>query len=114
MQVLTEPGGFPVWTAPVEPGSTHDIAAARAHVLPALHPAAAAGLPTLTDKGYTGAGIGIQVPVKGRNLATDTATRNQLINALRGGEVGAGPAPGSGTSRPPRPLPRRVGDPDTA
>jgi DDE superfamily endonuclease len=83
VQVLTEPGGFPVWTSPVEPGSTHDITAARAHVLPALYPAAAAGLPTLTDKGYTGAGIGIQVPVKGRHLAPDTATRNQLINALR-------------------------------
>jgi hypothetical protein len=73
------PAGFPVWTSPVEPGSTHDITAA----LPALYPAAAAGLPILTDKGYTGAGIGIQVPVKGRNLAPDTATRNQLINALR-------------------------------
>jgi hypothetical protein len=72
IQVLTEPGGFPVWTSPVEPGNTHDITAARAHVLPALYPAAAAGLPTLTDKGYTGAGIGIQVPVKGRNLAPDT------------------------------------------
>lgn len=83
VQVLTEPGGFPVWTSPVEPGSTHDVTAARAHVLPALYPAAVAGLPTLTDKGYTGAGIGIQVPVKGRHLAPDTATRNQLINALR-------------------------------
>ena len=40
-------------------------------------------MPTLTDKGYTGAGIGIQVPVKGRHLAPDTAIRNQLINALR-------------------------------
>ena len=86
VQVLTEPGGFPVWTSPVEPGSTHDITAARAHVLAALYPAAAAGLAVLTDKGYTGAGIGIQVPVKGRHLAPDTATRNQLINAL--------PAPG--------------------
>jgi hypothetical protein len=83
VQVLTEPGGFPVWNSQVEPGSTHDITAARAHVLPALYPAAAAGLPTLTDKGYTGAGIGIKVPVKGRHLAPDTATRNQLINALR-------------------------------
>lgn len=62
IQVLTDPTGFPVWTSPVEPGSTHDITAARAHVLPALYPAAAAGMPTLTDKGYDGAGIGIMVP----------------------------------------------------
>lgn len=59
-----------MWVSEVEPGSTHDITAARTHVLPALYPAAAAGLPTLTDKGYTGAGIGIQVPLKGNKLAT--------------------------------------------
>ena len=51
--------------------------------LPALYPAAAAGLPTLTDKGYTGAGIGIQVPTKGHNLAPDTATRNTLLTPIR-------------------------------
>ena len=67
----------------MEPGSTHDITAARIHALPALYPAAAAGLPTLTDKGYAGAGIGIQVPTKGPNLAADNQTRNVLINALR-------------------------------
>lgn len=83
IQVVTDPSGFPVWTSPVEPGSTHDITAARAHALPALYPAAAAGLPTLTDKGYTGAGIGIQTPVKGANLAPDNQARNLLITALR-------------------------------
>lgn len=83
IQVLTDPSGFPVWTSDVEPGSTHDITAARAHVLPALYPAAAGGLPTLTDKGYTGAGIGIHVPVKGRNLCPDTRARNLLITSLR-------------------------------
>lgn len=38
VQVLTDHTGFPVWTAPVEPGSTHDITAARTHALPALYP----------------------------------------------------------------------------
>lgn len=83
IQVLTDATGFPIWTSPVEPGSTHDITAARAHVLPALYPAAAAGLPTLADKGYTGAGIGIHIPVKGANLDPDTRCRNQLITGLR-------------------------------
>lgn len=83
IQVLTDPSGYPVWTSPVEPGSTHDITAARAHVLPALYPAAATGLPTLTDKGYTGAGIGIHVPHKGRNLGPSTRSRNLAISALR-------------------------------
>lgn len=83
IQVVADPSGYPVWVSDVEPGSTHDITAARAHVLPALYPAAAAGLPTLTDKGYTGAGIGIQVPLKGDNLSTDNRARNAIINALR-------------------------------
>lgn len=83
IQVLTDPSGFPVWTSPVEPGSTHDITAAREHALPALYPAAAAGLPTLADKGYTGAGIGIKVPTKGAGLAIDNQARNRLITALR-------------------------------
>ena len=67
----------------MEPGSTHDITAARIHALPALYPAAAAGLPTLTDKGYAGAGIGIQVPDQGPQPGRDNQTRNVLINALR-------------------------------
>lgn len=83
VQVLCGPTGYPEWVSPVEPGSTHDIIAARTHALPALYPAAAAGLPTLTDKGYVGAGIGIIVPTKGRDLAPDNQTRNQLISALR-------------------------------
>lgn len=83
IQVVTDPTGYPVWVSDVEPGSTHDITAARVHALPALYPAAAAGLPTLTDKGYAGAGIGIHVPTKGHNLHHDHQTRNALISALR-------------------------------
>jgi hypothetical protein len=83
IQVVTDPSGFPVWTSPVEPGSTHDITCAREHAFPALYPAAANDLPTLTDKGYTGAGIGIHVPLKGANLAIDNQARNLLITALR-------------------------------
>lgn len=83
VQVLTGPDGYPEWVSPAEPGSTHDITAAREHVLPALYPAAAAGMKTLADKGYIGAGIGILVPTKGANLAPDDRARNTLISALR-------------------------------
>jgi DDE superfamily endonuclease len=83
IQVVTGPTGYPEWVSDVEPGSTHDITAARTHALPALYPAAARGLPTLTDKGYTGAGIGIIVPTKGQNLDPDNQARNALISALR-------------------------------
>jgi DDE superfamily endonuclease len=47
IQAVTAPGGFPLWVSDVEPGSVHDITAARAHALPALYHAAATGLPTL-------------------------------------------------------------------
>ena len=83
IQVLTGPNGYPEWVSEVEPGSTHDITAARLHALPALYAAAAHGLPTLTDKGYAGAGIGIIVPTKGHSLAPDNQARNTLISAMR-------------------------------
>ncbi len=47
VQAVAAPGGLPLWTSDAEPGSVHDITAARAHALPALYRAAAAGLPTL-------------------------------------------------------------------
>lgn len=83
IQVVTDPTGYPVWVSDVEPGSTHDITAARRHALGALYKAASDGLVTLTDKGYVGAGIGIKVPVKGRSLDADNQSRNLLINHLR-------------------------------
>ena len=45
VQAVLAPDGFPLWVSQVEPGSMHDITAARAHALPALYPAATAGLP---------------------------------------------------------------------
>ena len=43
IQVLTDPTGYRTWVSEVEPGSTHDITAARIHAVPALYPAATAG-----------------------------------------------------------------------
>ena len=67
------------------PGSSHDLAAARATgFLGALHAAAALlGLPALADKGYDGAGAGVLTPTKGRGLRGDNLTRNRLIGCLR-------------------------------
>jgi DDE superfamily endonuclease len=71
----------------VEPGSVHDLTAARVHAFPALYPAAATGLPTLADPGYEGAGIGILIPVRqppgGRELDINTRTRNAIQRSLR-------------------------------
>jgi hypothetical protein len=87
VQAVLAPDGFPLWVSDVEPGSVHDITAARTHALPALYRAAAAGLPALADPGYEGAGIGIVIPVRqppgGRELNVNNRTRNALQRSLR-------------------------------
>ena len=87
VQAVMRPGGLPLWTSPAEPGSVHDITAARVHALPALYRAAALGMPALADSGYEGAGIGILTPVKkparNQELDIDTRTRNALLRDLR-------------------------------
>ncbi|WP_374118321.1 transposase family protein [Streptomyces sp. MAR25Y5] len=86
---MAAPDGTPLWVSDAEPGSVPDITAARIHALPALYKAAADSLPTLADKGYIGAGIGILVPVrrpKGQSeqaLHADTRTTNSLIRGIR-------------------------------
>ncbi|MGG2464641.1 transposase family protein [Streptomyces sp. RGM 3693] len=89
IQFLSAPDGTPLWVSDVEPGSTPDITAACLHALPALYMAAADGLPTLADKGYIGAGIGILIPVrrpKGKSeqaLHVDTRMFNNLLRHVR-------------------------------
>ncbi len=72
VQIVSDPDGHPVAVSDVEPGSTHDLAAARATgFLGALHAAAVLlGLPALADKGYTGAGAGVLTPTKGPRPAS--------------------------------------------
>lgn len=88
IQALSAPAGLPLWTSDVEPGSTHDLTAAREHVLGALFWAASQlDLPTLADGGYDGCGIGVHTPVKqpegNQVLDADTRTCNALLRGLR-------------------------------
>lgn len=87
IQVVCDRDGRPLWISPVEPGSTHDLTAARIHALPALHAAAGQGLPTLADKAYTGAGAGIHVPLRrpsgGQVLDLRTRGWNSYVNSAR-------------------------------
>jgi hypothetical protein len=83
VQILADPSGFAVWSSDVEPGSAHDLTAAREHCLGALYKSAAGGVPTLADKGYEGAGIGVRSPVKGRDLDTDSQSYNKLLTGMR-------------------------------
>ena len=85
VQIIGDPEGHPVAVSDVQPGSIHDLTAARVTgFLGALYAAAALlGLPTLADKGYAGAGAGVLTPTKGANLHSDNLARNQLIGCLR-------------------------------
>jgi hypothetical protein len=87
LQAVMRPDGFPIWISPVEPGSVHDLTAARQHVLGALYAAARRGLVTLADGGYIGSGCGIYVPVKqpggSQVLDVDNRTYNALLRGLR-------------------------------
>lgn len=83
VQILADPAGFPVWSSEVEPGSVHDITAARSHCLGALYKSASDGVPTLADKGYEGAGIGVHTPVKGHGLDVENRSYNMLLTAVR-------------------------------
>ncbi|MET9419032.1 hypothetical protein ABZY03_33605 [Streptomyces klenkii] len=69
----------------IEPGSTHDLAAARIHALPHPYQAARDGLPALAGIRYTGTGTGagIRVPLrKHPGLPGDTGISNQTHNPL--------------------------------
>ncbi|VEH41206.1 Uncharacterised protein [Kocuria rosea] len=59
------------------------FAAARVHCLGVIYPVAAAGLPSLADKGYQGAGIGVHNTIKGSNLEVDNRASNGLLTGMR-------------------------------
>lgn len=96
----------------MEPGSTHDITAARKHCLGALYPVAAAGLPTLADKGYQGTGIGVHTPIKGANLGIGNRTYNGLLTRMRANGERANALLGQRWTAPRRVTlsPSRIGD----
>ncbi|MEU4172996.1 transposase family protein, partial [Streptomyces sp. NPDC026665] len=83
VQFLAAPDGTPLRVSDAEPGSTHDLAAARTHALPDLYPAAHDGLPTLADIGYISADGGIHIPFhKHPDLPGDVGISNQTYNKL--------------------------------
>ena len=93
IQFLATADGFPLWCSDQLPGITNDLTAARTHhIVGPLCAAAAQGLPTLADKAYHSAGIGIRTPFKGapgnhplrgHPLHIDQQSHNTLHNDLR-------------------------------
>lgn len=87
IEALSAPDGFPLWVADVEPGSTHDLTAARAHVLAALYWAASQlKLPTLamfvgTEARPLSSGLGTAAP---RSWLRATPSRGRPCASRRG------------------------------
>jgi hypothetical protein len=100
IQVIADPGGFPLWVSDARPGSFHDLACARELVLPALYSYAATSrpdrLPVLADKGYTGWG---HLPPAGDGIGVEVPTRRTRQRPP--------PALASPRARHPRPLAHR-------
>ncbi len=88
IQFVAAPDGTPLWVSDVEPGSFHDLRAARIRALPALYKAARDGLPALADVGYTGAGAGVHTSIRPHPdipspLHVDNRTHNKLLRGVR-------------------------------
>jgi hypothetical protein len=82
VQVIASPDGTVVWTSGALPGKVHDLTAARMRgVVRAL---GQAGILTLADKAYQGAGGPIRTPYKGKDKPASQKQANRAHARLRG------------------------------
>jgi hypothetical protein len=81
LQVISAPGGEIVWVSGPLPGAVHDLTAAR--IWGIIRQLAAAGLITLADKGYHGAGDPVLTPYRGRNKPASQKDANRAHAKLR-------------------------------
>jgi hypothetical protein len=81
LQVISSPGGDILWVSGALPGAVHDIKAAR--IWGILRELAAAGLITLADKGYHGAGEHLITPYRGKNKPESQKQANRAHARLR-------------------------------
>jgi hypothetical protein len=81
LQVISSPDGTILWVSGPLPGSVHDLTAARTWGI--VRELAAAGLITLGDKGYIGAGQHVLVPYRGRGKPESQKAANRAHAQLR-------------------------------
>jgi DDE superfamily endonuclease/Helix-turn-helix of DDE superfamily endonuclease len=81
LQVIASPQGEILWVSGALPGAVHDLTAAR--IWGIVRRLAAAGLITLADKGYIGAGGPVITPYRGRNKPPSQKTANRAHACLR-------------------------------
>jgi DDE superfamily endonuclease/Helix-turn-helix of DDE superfamily endonuclease len=88
LQVISSPAGDILWVSGPLPGSVHDLTAARTWGI--VRELAAAGLITLADKGYIGAGQHVLVPYRGRGKPRAPACSVNVRFCLNRGRGGRG------------------------
>jgi len=81
LQVISSPAGEILWVSGPLPGAVHDLTAAR--IWGIIRQLAAAGLITLADKGYIGAGQHVLTPYRGRNKPASQKAANSAHAKLR-------------------------------
>ena len=81
LQVISAPDGEILWVSGPLPGAVHDLTAAR--IWGILRELATAGLITLADKGYHGAGDHVLTPYRGRNKPASQKDANRAHAQLR-------------------------------
>ena len=82
LQIVATPDGDIVWVSGALPGATGDLTAAR--IWGILRQLEAAGLITLADKGYQGAGAPLITPYKGKGKPESQKDANRAHARLRG------------------------------
>lgn len=81
LQVISAPDGEILWVSGPLPGSVHDLTAAR--IWGIVRELAAAGLITLGDKAYIGAGEHVLTPYRGRGKPESQKAANRAHARLR-------------------------------
>jgi DDE superfamily endonuclease/Helix-turn-helix of DDE superfamily endonuclease len=81
LQVISAPDGEILWVSGPLPGAVHDLTATR--IWGIIRELAAAGLITLADKGYHGAGDHVLTPYRGRNKPASQKEANRAHAQLR-------------------------------
>ena len=81
LQVIASPAGEILWVSGPLPGAVHDLTAAR--IWGIVRQLAAAGLITLADKAYIGAGEHALTPYRGRNKPASQKSANSAHAKLR-------------------------------
>jgi len=81
LQVIASPAGEILWVSGALPGAVHDLTAAR--IWGIVRELAAAGLITLSDKGYIGAGDPVRTPYRGRDKPVSQKEANRAHARLR-------------------------------